>query len=154
MQQWFEMISVQVGQKCLWLGMTATHVFMWEWLEDELLFNSVLIGKGVIALCFFSPSLFFFCKPAIAYRCCCRVRMEDRLWFFRGLGKKTNKAHSVCLKFTPHHFPLAFPPWGVGKNQPPLPSLVVSAALLCLHYSWLYCWPLYPCMFIGWRTIK
>lgn len=58
MQQWFEMISVQVGQKCLWLWMTATHVCMWEWLEDKLLFNSVLIGRGVIALCFFF--LFFF----------------------------------------------------------------------------------------------
>lgn len=141
MQQWFEMISVQVGQKRLWLWMTATHVFMWEWLEDELLFNSVLIGKGVIALCFFP--LLFFCKPAIAYRCCCRVRMDDRLWFFRGLGKKTNKAHSVCLKFTPLTTSPSLSLLGelVKKYPPHLPSLVLSAALLCLYYSLLYCRP-------------
>lgn len=103
MQQWFEMISVQVGQKCLWLEMTATHVFMWEWLEDKLLFNSVLIGSGVIALCFFP--LLFFCKAAIAYRCCCRVRMDDRLWFFRGWGK--NKQSAQCLSEV---YPSPLPP--------------------------------------------
>lgn len=56
-----EMISVQSRTKNVFgWGMTATHVLMWEWLEDELLFNSVLIGKGVIALCFFFPFAFFF----------------------------------------------------------------------------------------------
>lgn len=112
MQQWFEMISVQVGQKCLWLEMTATHVFMWEWLEDKLLFNSVLIGSGVIALCFFSSP--FFCKAAIAYRCCCRVRMDDRLWFFRGWGKKQTK-RTVFV-------------WSLPLTTSPLPSFLGELA--------------------------
>lgn len=125
--------------------LTATCVFMWEWLEDELLFNSVLNSKAVIAL-----------PPPFCVSDCSQMLFSGwngrQTSFFRGLGEKTNKAHSVCLKFTPHHFPLALLPWGVSKNQPP-DSLVVSAAL-CLHYGWLYCWPLCPYMLIGWRTIK
>lgn len=129
MQHWFERISVQVGQKCLWLGVTATHVFMWEWLEDELLFNSVLIGKGVIALCFFSFSVFF-CKPAIAYRCCCWVRMEDRLVFSGGWEKKQTKrtvfVWSLPLTTSPSPSLLG----ELVKISPPRPSCSFSSTPL------------------------
>lgn len=149
------MISVQVGQKCLWLGMTATHVFMWEWLEDELLFNSVLIGKGVIALCFFSPSLsFFFVSQQLLTDVVVGSEWKTDSGFSGGWEKKQTKrtvfVWSLPLTTSPSPSLLG----ELVKISPPLPSLVVSAALLCLHYSWLYCWPLYPCMFIGWRTIK
>lgn len=121
-------ISAKQDKNVFGSGWRATHVLMWERLEDELLFNSVLIGKGVIALCYFSPSLalslslfFSSCKPAIAYRCCCRVRMKDRLLVFSGGWEKKTKqtkravfVWSLPLTTSPL---FAFPPWGVGKKK-------------------------------------
>lgn len=104
MQQWFEMISVQVGQKCLWLEMTATHVFMWEWLEDKLLFNSVLIGSGVIALCFFFLSFFFVRQQLLTDVVVGSEWMTDS--GFSGGGEK-NKQSAQCLSEV---YPSPLPP--------------------------------------------
>lgn len=149
MQRWY---SAQVRQKCLWLGMTATHVFMWEWLEDELLFNSVLIGKGVIALCFFFSLLFFVSQQLLTDVVVGSEWMTDS--GFSGGGEKKQTKHTVFV----WSLPLTTSPspsllGELVKTSPPS-LLLYFQQLLCLHYSWLYCWPLCPCMFIGWRTIK
>lgn len=69
--------------------MTNTHVLMWEQLEDELLFNLVLIGKAVIAL--------FFFRLAIAYRCCCRVWNGRQTLVFQGVEKKKQTKRAVFV---------------------------------------------------------
>lgn len=121
-----EIISAHVGQKCLWSGMTNTHVLMWEQLEDELLFNLVLIGKAVIALCFF--------QSAIAYRCCCRVWNGRQTLVFQGVEKK-NKQSMQCLSEV---YPSPLPPCLHSLGSLYTPPTILSfgaAALLCLHYS-------------------
>lgn len=124
--------------KCLRSGgIAATCVLIWEWLEDKLLFNSVLIGKAVIALCFLPP------PPIVCWRLLTDVvggfgsGFGRQTLFFSGVWKKqTKRAVFVWSPPPPSpQLPPCFYSLGSWFSPPTLarhPSVYFLAVFFCI----------------------